>query len=78
MSGSAEAISIEIKYETCRYATPVGREYRTPEPRDDSPEQTIGGRRPIVMYKKGQAPIKPDVGFDENSLKVRLRGNRKD
>lgn len=78
MSGSVEAIPIETKYKICRYATPVGGGYRTPEPRDDSPEQTIGGKRPIVMYKKGQAPIKPDVGFDENSLKVHLRRNRKD
>ncbi|PAV79569.1 hypothetical protein WR25_11583 isoform B [Diploscapter pachys] len=62
--------ALGIDSEDERYATPVGREYRTPEPRDDSPEQTIGGRRPIVMHKKGQAPIKPDVGFDENSLKV--------
>uniref|UniRef100_A0A1I7UB01 WH2 domain-containing protein n=1 Tax=Caenorhabditis tropicalis TaxID=1561998 RepID=A0A1I7UB01_9PELO len=45
--------------------------FRTPEPRDDSPEQLLGQRRPIVMRQKGAPPPPPpEFGFDSEKLKV--------
>ncbi|PIC45507.1 hypothetical protein B9Z55_005501 [Caenorhabditis nigoni] len=45
--------------------------FRTPEPRDDSPEQLLGQRRPIVMRQKGAPPPPPaEFGFDSEKQKV--------
>ncbi|CAH2659121.1 WH2 domain-containing protein [Caenorhabditis elegans] len=45
--------------------------FRTPEPRDDSPEQLLGQRRPIVMRQKGAPPPPPpEFGFDSDKQKV--------
>ncbi|CAI2341977.1 unnamed protein product [Caenorhabditis sp. 36 PRJEB53466] len=47
------------------------RSARTPEPRDDSPEQLLGQRRPIVMRQKGQPPPPPpEFGFDSEKIKI--------
>ncbi|CAD6192117.1 unnamed protein product [Caenorhabditis auriculariae] len=45
--------------------------YIPPVKRDDSPEQLLGQRRPIVMRRKGEPPPPPpECGFDSQSLKV--------